>query len=61
LKNCLVLEVEHRGKLCAATIEVSPNLTEEDLILLRHILLQHHGEEMRIIADLNIDLPNVGA
>lgn len=50
----LSLEVEHEGIVCTATIE-SSNISQENVILLRHILLQHCGEEMRLVADLNID------
>ncbi len=56
LTNGLLLEVEHEGTICLATVE-SPDLTEDDLILLRHILLQYYGGEMRIIANLSFDLP----
>lgn len=55
----LSLEAEHEGVICKATI-TSAELSKEDLILLRHILMQHHGEEMSVIANLNIDLSNTG-
>jgi hypothetical protein len=32
-------------------------MSEDSLILLRHILLQYYREEMRIVANLDIDLP----
>lgn len=53
----LSLEAEHDGVICTAIIS-SAKLSQDDLILLRHILLQHCGKEMRIVADLNIDFPN---
>jgi len=61
---CVVVDLvsiasEHAGVLFKATI-TSAKLSEEDLILLHHILMQHHGEEMSIIASLNIDLSNTG-
>jgi hypothetical protein len=51
----LRLEVEHQGIICTATIKSSPDLSENNLILLRDTLLQYCREEMRSVADLEID------
>lgn len=52
--DTLTLVVDCRGVECTAT--VSPDLPEDTLILLRHILLQRHGEPMTLVEDLDIDL-----
>ena len=55
--DTLTLVVDCNGVICTATI--SPNLPEDTLILLRHILLQHYGQPMAVVEDLDIDLQGV--
>jgi hypothetical protein len=50
----LTLLVDHKGVICSAT--VSPRVSEDALILLRHILLQQYGLPMEAISNLGIDL-----
>lgn len=52
----LRLEAEHQGVICTATIN-HLEMSEDSLILLRHILLQYYREEMQIVANLDIELP----
>lgn len=51
----LNLEVEYRNVICTARIN-SSDMSLDHLILLRHILLQHYREPMRIVADLDFDV-----
>src|SRR5512135_1030674 len=55
--NALTLVVDVKGATCKET--VGPALSEDRLILLRHILLQHYGEPMEAVEDLDIDLQGV--
>ena len=50
----LSLEAAHGGVICTARIN-SSEMSLDQLILLRHILLQHYREPMRIVADLEFD------
>jgi len=51
--NDLILFVEHDGVVC--TGRVSSHLSEDFLILLRHILLQHWGEGMTVVEDVEVN------
>jgi hypothetical protein len=48
----LILEAVYQGLSYTGTIR-SPDLSQDDLVLLRHILLQHYGEPMRVVASLD--------
>ena len=48
----LTLMVDHNG--VTYTAQIAANLSEEFLILLRHILLQHWGEPMEAVEDIDI-------
>ena len=50
----LILMVEHNGSVCTATFGSS--LSEDLIILLRHILLQHWGEPVSAVEHIEIDL-----
>jgi hypothetical protein len=52
LPRGLLLVVDDNGVICTATI--ASNLSADFFILLRHILLQHWGEPMEVVE--NIDL-----
>jgi len=51
--NELTLMVEYNGVTYKAII--NPNLSEDFLILLRHILLQHWGQPMDVVENIEID------
>jgi hypothetical protein len=53
LDGSLRLVVDYMGTSCTGTI--SPGLSKDALILLRHILLQHYGERMEIVEQIDID------
>jgi hypothetical protein len=56
-QNSLTLLVDHKGVLCSAT--VTPRVSEDTVILLRHILLQQYGHPLEVVGDLAIDLQGV--
>ena len=53
----LTLVVDCNGLICTATIE--SNLSEDFLILLRHILLQHWGEPISAVEDLEVNFTDL--
>ena len=55
--NTLTFVVDCNGVICTATID--PQLPEHTVILLRHILLQHYGESVAAVEDLNVELDDV--
>lgn len=52
--DTLTLIADCNGAICTATI--TPHLSEEMLILLRHIFLGYYGQPMAVIEDLDIEL-----
>jgi len=42
--------IDYKGIICEATIV--PKLSEDTLIFLRHILLQHCGESIAIVEEI---------
>jgi hypothetical protein len=57
LPNGLTLLVDHNGIICTAI--VNPALSEDALILLRHILLQYRGQPMEVVEAIDIDFQNL--
>src|SRR5262245_47384418 len=57
VNNDLLLIVDHNGGIYTATI--SSHLSEDFLILLRHILLQHWGNPLSAVEDLEIDFSRI--
>jgi hypothetical protein len=53
LDDKLSLVVDYTGVICTAT--VMPNLSQDAVILLRHILLQHVGQPMEVVEKIDID------
>ena len=56
-QTSLTLLVDHKGIICSATVR--PKVSEDALILLRHILLQQYGHPMEVVGNLGIDLQAV--
>ena len=50
----LSLIVDYRGIIFTAIISRPPTLSQDSLILLRHILLQHWGEAMCVVENIDI-------
>ena len=55
----LQLVVDYKGVVCTATI--IPRLSNDRLILLRHILLQHYGEPMKVVEKIDMDFDQLFA
>ncbi len=55
--NNIIIIVEHRGAICSA--KVTPQLSDDFLILLRHILLQHWGEPMSAVENFELSFGNL--
>jgi hypothetical protein len=53
-RDGLTLMVDHKGVIC--TTIVTPQLSRDALILLRHILLQYYGQPMAVIEAMDIDV-----
>ena len=59
LKNVRLLDkslsfvVDYQGVICTATVR--PDLDEDALIMLRHILLQDLGQPMNVVEEIDID------
>ncbi len=51
-RRVLSFVVDHRGYTYTAT--VTPNLPEDALILVRHILLQQWGEPMNVVEEIEL-------
>ena len=54
----LTLMVEHNGVICTA--QIGSPLSEDFLILLRHILLQHWGEPIADVETVEINFSGLG-
>jgi len=52
LSDGLTMAVEQNG--VAYTAKITAHLSEDFLILLRHILLQHRGEPMKVVENFDI-------
>jgi hypothetical protein len=50
----LTFMVDHKGVIC--TTIVTPKVSRDALILLRHILLQYCGQPMAVIEAMDIDV-----
>jgi hypothetical protein len=51
----LKLIVDDKGDVFTGIIQWPPTLSEDSLILLRHILLQHWGKPMSFVENIEID------
>ncbi len=51
-RHDLSFVVDHKGATYTAT--VTPNLPEDTLILVRHILLQQWGEPMNVVEEIEL-------
>ena len=49
--------VEHNGVICTA--QIGSQLSEDFLILLRHILLQHWGEGVSVVEDIEVNFDDL--
>lgn len=54
VSRALILVIDCNGVICTATI--APSVSEDILILLRHILLQHWDEPIRLVAEIEFSL-----
>jgi hypothetical protein len=57
VSHTLTLVIDHKGVICTAIIV--PNVCEDILILLRHILLQHCGESIELVEKIEFDLQSL--
>ena len=56
LDNGLSLVVDYKGVVCTGVITRPSDLSQDSLILLRHILLQCWGQPMDVLENIDIDL-----
>ena len=56
--NHLTLMVEQDGTICTA--QIGSQLSEDFLILLRHILLQHCGKHIEDVGDFEANFSGLG-
>ena len=53
LPDGLAFAVDYKGVVCTTTI--TPRISEDNLILLRHVLIQYWGQPMEVVEAIDID------